>query len=120
MARFLVRRLIISLVTLVGISILVFLLMRLAPGDPVDIMLRGQISRMSSADIPLVRELLTREFGLDQPLVIQYLSCVREVVLHGSLGYSFVNSQPALGLVLWRFGATMELMSVSLVLSLLV
>lgn len=120
MARFLVRRLVISLVTLAGISILLFLLMRLAPGDPVDMQLQGQIPRMSAADIPRVRAELTHEFGLDQPIAIQYVIWVRELVLHGSMGYSFVNSQPALGLILGRFGATLELMSISLVLSLVV
>jgi peptide/nickel transport system permease protein len=75
---------------------------------------------MSPADVVRVRAQLTREFGLDQPIMVQYLAWVREVIFHGSLGYSFVNSQPSLGLILGRFGATMELMSVSLVLSLVV
>ena len=119
MSRFLARRLLVSAVTLLGISVLVFALMRLAPGDPVDIQLFGRIQGLSPTDVVRVRAQLTHDLGLDQPLAVQYIIWLRDA-LQGNLGYSFVNSQSALGIILTHLSATVELMGVALIVSLVI
>ena len=86
MGRWLARRLIITVVTFVGITMLVFVLMRLAPVDPVDMLLltpatagrpaRPPTSRGSRAD-------MRTSLGLDQPIPIQYVFWLREAVTQG-------------------------------------
>src|SRR5690242_18632995 len=98
MGRWLARRLIITLVTFIGITILVFVLMRLAPVSPVDLMLfniRNQ-GGLPPADIQKIHDDLARQLGLDQPIPVQYVVWVKEAITNGNLGFSFVTGRPSL------------------------
>lgn len=86
--RFLLRRLSLLLPTLVGMSIVIFLMVRLIPGDVVDTMLHGE-----SVASPEAREALRKSLGLDDPLPLQYLSWVGSL-LKGDFGVSLVTGRP--------------------------
>src|SRR5262245_6551015 len=103
----------------------VFTLMRLAPVDPVDLLiLKIQTSAsgggLTSGDIDALRERLRQELGLSDPIFVQYLLWLKTVITTGSLGASFANGRPSLQLVLERVPPTFLLMGTALVLELAV
>jgi hypothetical protein len=94
---------------LVALSMLIFLLLRLTPGDPIDAYIDPNLP-MSPTDLADLR----RSLGLDQPLPVQYLGWLHQA-LTGNLGYSIKRlDQPVLGLVLSRIGPTVLLMGTAL------
>jgi len=95
-----------------GVAIVVFLFMRLTPGDPVDIMM-GQGGAVSAGEM----EQLRAEFHLDQPLFIQ-LWLFLEGAVRGDLGYSYVQKLPVTRLLVERLPATIELATAALFVSL--
>ena len=97
---FIIRRSLQSLVVLLAMSVLVFVGVY-AVGNPIDILISPQADQMD-------RERAIVALGLDKPLWAQYWSFLTGV-LHGDLGRSFVHSTSALGLILERMPATMEL-----------
>ncbi len=110
MIRFIVRRLLAMVVVLFGISIVVFLLVHLVPGDVVAVLLGPRASPQASAAL---REI----FGLNDPIHIQYLHWLGDV-LRGDFGTSLRTGQPVLGQVVDRFGVTLELTGLALLLAL--
>jgi peptide/nickel transport system permease protein len=122
MGRWLARRLIITAVTFVGISLLVFTLMRLTPVDPVDLLLFNlrQSGGLTTEDIERIRATYRAALGLDQPIPIQYLLWVKEAITNGSLGFSFVSGRPSLDMVVERVPPTLILMGSALALELII
>ncbi len=114
MKRYLLRRLLLVLPVVWGVSTLVFLFLHLIPGDPAEIML-GETAR--AAD----KAALRRDLGLDRPLPEQYLRFMGDL-LQGDLGESYYFKAPVLDVVFERFPATLELavaaMGIALLLSL--
>ncbi|MBX5173112.1 ABC transporter permease [Rhizobium sp. NZLR1b] len=109
MLRYSLRRLIIGVGMLVALSMLIFLLLRLTPGDPIDAYIDRNLP-MSPSDLADLR----RNLGLDQPLPVQYLGWLQQA-LTGNLGYSIKRlDQPVLSLVLSRIGPTVLLMGTAL------
>ncbi len=111
MFAYIVRRLALMLVTLVGISIVIFFLLRIVPGNIVDILFAaaGYVDPADKAN-------LQRELGIDQPLVVQYLHWISGL-LHGDLGYSYVSEKPALDEILPRIPITARLAALALLFS---
>lgn len=101
MTRFALRRLIAGLLVVVGVTTLVFFLLHLIPGDPVDMML-------GDAAVKGDREELRRALGLDLSLGSQYLHFWKQL-LDGSWGTSFSHRLPVLKLILERFPSTLTL-----------
>ncbi len=99
--------------TLVGVSVVAFALIRLIPGDPVEIMM-GERRLDPAAHAALIRQL-----GLDEPLPLQYLHYVGGL-LHGDLGRSLVTREPVADEFLVLFPATIELAATALLLALVV
>jgi len=97
-----------------GVAIIVFLFMRLMPGDPVDIMM-GQGGSVSLGEIEKLRE----EFNLDKPLYVQ-LGIFLGDLLHGDLGNSYVQKRPVDEIIMGRLPATIELAIGGLIVSLLI
>jgi peptide/nickel transport system permease protein len=95
-----------------GVAIVVFMFMRLTPGDPVDIMM-GQGGAVSAGEM----EQLRAEFHLDQPLHIQLWLFLKDAV-RGDLGYSYVQKLPVTRLLAERLPATIELATAALLVSL--
>jgi len=100
---------------LLGTSMLVFGSTRLAPGDPV-LMMIDPVD-MSSGGTEFV-ERRRAELGLDQPLPVQYMAWAGEVV-RGNLGYSFLSRRPAGDILKERVWPTVELMGLALLLALI-
>ncbi|MBF6990071.1 ABC transporter permease [Cupriavidus sp. IK-TO18] len=105
MSAYLMRRLLALLPTLVFASIIVFAIVRLVPGDVVDLMLS---QNDISADTR-TREDLVNALGLDRPMWEQYLHWVGNIVLHGDLGQSLWQGEPVLRMVMARIPATFSL-----------
>jgi peptide/nickel transport system permease protein len=112
MARFLLSRLASAAFVVFGVSLLVFLLIHLIPGDPVEVML-GEGSQ--AAD----REALRRALGLDQPLFVQMLEYYRGL-LSFDLGQSLYSRRPIADILLERLPATLELAAAGLLVALLI
>ncbi|MEM7534281.1 MAG: ABC transporter permease [Chloroflexota bacterium] len=90
MIRYLFRRIIYSIVLVVGLSFLVYLLIYLAPSDPAQMIAAQRIGGTASAEqIDWVRE----EYGLDQPILVQYAKWLQRTV-RGDLGYSIRTDKP--------------------------
>ena len=100
-AQFLLRRLILVVPTLFGVSVIVFILLRVVPGDPIAMMTPPGATQ---ADIDHLRQL----YGLDKSILEQYLIWFREV-LHGEFGISISLRQDVVDLILSRLPATLEL-----------
>lgn len=110
--RFVLQRLGLVLPTFVGITLLVFSLIRLIPGDPVEA-LSGERGMA-----PERHARLMHEFGFDRPLLTQYLDYVWRA-LHGDLGLSTITHEPVFGEFIARFPATLELSACAMLLALL-
>ena len=113
MIAYLARRLIESLVVLLIMSAVIYLLIGLMPGDPIDLMISGNPD-LTTADAARVRE----SYGLDKPLVERYLIWLGQAV-QGDFGWSRNFGRPALEVLGWAMMNTLWLMLPALALSLL-
>ena len=109
MRSYFARRLLLLVPVLVGVSVVVFLVLHLSPGDPAEIMLGSQATQEDLAR-------LRRELGLTEPLHVQYLRWITHVV-QGDLGRSLWMKRPVLDEVLNRYKATLVLTASGLLLS---
>jgi peptide/nickel transport system permease protein len=109
---YLLRRLIVSVPTLLGVTLLTFLLLHLAPGGP-EYAIAGE--NATPARLLEIRHTL----GLDQPLPVQYLVWLKSL-LHGDLGYSYTRTASVGSLIAERLPQTLLLMGAALLLSLAV
>jgi peptide/nickel transport system permease protein len=107
-AAYLIRRFLLMLLTLFGISVLVFVLLRIVPGNIADILFSaaGMINPEDKLDIE-------RQLGLDQPIYIQYVTWINGLA-HGDLGYSYVSEKPALQEILPRLPISAKLAGMAL------
>ena len=100
MRPYLVRRLMLAIPTVIGVTIMIFLAMRVIPGDPLrSIIGEGQIYVLSDEELAAVKASL----GYDKPLIIQYLVWMRDVV-KGDLGYSFWQKDKSIADMVIRRG----------------
>lgn len=109
MGRYIVRRLLVSVVTLVGISLMIFFLLRVLPGDPAP-MLAGETATLE--EIQQIRERL----NLDKPIYVQYFYFLKDIV-RGDLGTSLRTNEPVIDEIAARFPATLELSIVSIIIA---
>jgi ABC-type dipeptide/oligopeptide/nickel transport system permease component len=100
MGNYLLRRLIIALPSLIGISLILFVLLALAPGDPF-----GELAANPNIP-PEVREALRIKFGIDDPVLIRYLRWL-VAMLHGDWGFSFASRIDVDQLILQRIPTTL-------------
>jgi peptide/nickel transport system permease protein len=111
MTRFITLRLVEIASVLILMSFLIYALIGLMPGDPIDL-LRGSDPHLSSADIARLKEL----YGVGQPLFGRYLAWARQA-LSGNLGYSRLFAEPVLTALLPRLVNSLALMGTSFVLA---
>ena len=109
MFSFIIRRIVQSLFVLFTMSLIVFTLINLV-GDPVDMLVNPE-------SLPEEIERVKKDFGLDQPVYIQYWKFLVGA-LSGDLGNSFIFGRPALTLMIERFPATLELATSALIIAL--
>lgn len=114
MLQYLLRRLLISIPVLLAVTIIIFALTEIAPGDMVDYFISSE-SQMTAEQL----ENLRVRFGLDQPVVTRYVNWLGNV-LQGDLGYSFVETRPVGDLVARRLGASLLLIGAAAAIGILV
>ena len=110
MGKYLIRRVLISIPTLLVISFVIFAIIALAPGDPL-----SQFAA-NPAVPPEVRANIRHSLGLDQPWPVRYVKWLWSL-LHGDLGYSFASRIPVMELIKQRLPNTLSVLGVSYVLS---
>jgi peptide/nickel transport system permease protein len=115
MLRYLRQRAIAFVPTLLGISVLVFVAIRLVPGDAIIAMLGTEAGMLTETQ----RASLEEYFGLDKPAPVQYVTWLVNVV-RGDLGYSVRHSEAVGTIILQRFPVTLQLALMSLIIALLV
>src|SRR3989442_15944859 len=111
MLSYLAQRTLVAIPTLLGVATVVFLLIRLLPGDPA-VVIAGVLA--SPDDVQHIRH----QLELDQPVWLQYLGFLGRL-LHGDLGVSTHTGQPVLNEVATRIPFTAELALVSIVIAIL-
>jgi peptide/nickel transport system permease protein len=99
--RYVIRRVLLTVPVLIGVATLVFSLIHLVPGDPAQAMMGDGASPQDVAE-------LRKNLGLDQPLLTQYVSFLRQAI-RGDLGKSFRTGQPVTTMIVERVPATAEL-----------
>lgn len=109
--QFAITRLLQAIPVVLGIAVMNFLLLQLAPGDAADV-LAGEAGSATPEYMAMLRE----QFGLDKPLWQQLLFYIKNL-LSFDLGYSFRHNMPVLDLILDRLGPTLLLMVTTLILS---
>jgi len=105
---YLIRRLLLMILTLFGISVIIFVLLRVVPGNIADILFdaAGMVN-------PAEKQRLEAELGLDKPIVIQYVNWISGLA-RGDFGYTYVSEQPALEEILPRIPVTAKLAGLAL------
>jgi peptide/nickel transport system permease protein len=108
---YVIRRFFLMLVTLFGISVLIFVMLRLVPGNITDII-------FDSAGFvnPRQKQRIERELGLDQPIVVQYARWIGGLA-RGDLGYAYVSEKPAIQEIAPRIPVSAKLAALALVFS---
>src|SRR5215469_12144698 len=113
MGNYLLRRLIVAVPSLLGISLILFTLLALAPGDPF-----GEPASNPNVP-PEVREALRLKFGIDDPILVRYFHWL-VAMLHGDWGFSFASRINVDTLILQRLPATLLVIGSSQILALLI
>ena len=109
MVRFIIRRIVLLVPLLIGASILVFLTMRLIPGDPARLALGAEATEDQV-------QLMRRQWGLDQPLPVQYVYWIGHA-LQGDWGRSTISRVPASEEITNRLPATLRLAALSIIIA---
>lgn len=113
MLKFIVRRLLQLVPVLLILSVLVFSLVHLVPGDPVDVLMGEGHSD------PVVEAALRAKYGLDQPIVVQYFTWLGNI-LTGDFGSSLYTREPILKMIADRFPATLLLAFASAIVAIVI
>src|SRR5688572_19261932 len=103
MGKYVIRRLALLIPTLIGMSLLIFVMLRLLPGDVVDVMMAGDTPASNDQ-----KRILREELGLDKPLPLQYVDWVGGIV-RGDLGKSLRTREPVTSILVRSLPITMEL-----------
>ena len=113
MTQFILRRLIIAVPTLIGISVVLFILIAFAPGDPfAELALNPNVP-------PELQQQLRKDLGIDDPVFIQYFRWATSLA-RGNWGVSFVNHVPVLDLIWDRLPTTLFVVGSAYIVALLI
>lgn len=113
MGKYLLKRLLIAIPTLIAISMVIYLVLALAPGDPL-----GELANSPSIT-PEIRENIRRALGLDQPVYIRYFKWAI-AFLTGNMGYSFVSPVPVSQLIWQRLPTTLWVVGLAYTISVII
>lgn len=102
MYRYILKRLGMIIPVLLGVSFVIFTLMHYAPGDPVRMLLGNSAT---NEQVEAMRE----SMGLNEPLLVQYFIYMKNLLLHGDLGTSYVHGSPVLEMIVNRLPVTISL-----------
>lgn len=110
---YLIKRILVAIPTLIAISIIIFTILALAPGDPL-----GEFAS-NPAITAEIRENIRKSLGLDQPIYIRYFKWAFAFI-RGDMGYSFTSRSPVLDLLLQRLPVTLWIVGSAYLLSLII
>src|SRR5213592_1250460 len=113
MPQFILRRLLISIPTLIGISLILYMVIWLAPGDPF-----GQIALNPNIP-PSIQATLRKQYGLDDPAIVQYGKWASQLV-RGNWGVSFLNHVKVTTLIGQRLGTTLLVVGLAYLVAVLI
>ena len=113
MTKYIVRRLLLAFPTLIIITIIVFMTVRLIPGDIIDLM----YAELQSTDIS--REDIAAYLGIDDPIYIQYFEWIGGIILRGDLGTALHGFDPVRDRLFHRLPVSLELGAIALVISII-
>jgi peptide/nickel transport system permease protein len=112
MREYLIKRCVLLIPTFIGITLVVYAVLLLLPGDPVDVLLGQEYD-------PVVAQRLRAEWGLDQPIIVQYAKWLGHIV-QGDWGRSMFSRKPVFDEVLAKLPLTLELVVLALFFELLI
>ncbi|HYY16852.1 MAG TPA: ABC transporter permease, partial [Gammaproteobacteria bacterium] len=112
MHRYVLRRVLHAIPALLGVSIIIFIALRVMPGDPVSVMFGTQATKIRPEDRAKIEE----ELGLSYPLIVQYGKWLKDIAT-GKLGRSFWRGDAVVDLILQRGPLTVEIAVLAMVLS---
>ena len=115
MTKYILKRLFISVIVFFGITLLVYVLVNLAPGSPAEMLVGGDLSKITPEKVAAAEKAL----GLDQPVLVQYGKWLGRL-LRGNLGISYKTSKPVIDEIIPRLKPTLILTVTSTVISLLI
>ena len=113
MKRYVLRRVALAIPTLILVSVIVFGLMRMMPGDVVTRMVEGH-------GYAKTLDALRKDLGLDRPIYVQYFEWIGNIVLKGDFGRSYWTRQPILDEFIRRFPVTLELALLTILVSVVI
>jgi peptide/nickel transport system permease protein len=113
MRNYIIRRLLLLILVLWGVTLVTFILMHVVPGDPAKVLL----GKLSGNEVLVTK--LRHQLGLDKPLVVQYFEFVKGI-LRGNLGNSYKFKASVMSLILERMPATIKLTFGALIIGLLI
>jgi len=117
MLTYVFRRLLLVPITLILITMIVFLVERMVPGDVIDI-LESEIAATTGGEID--RAAIEQTLGLDLPIHIQYVKWIGNIIIHGDFGKTLRSQQPVIDDILHRIPITVELSLIALTVSLMI
>jgi peptide/nickel transport system permease protein len=112
--RYLIRRGLISIVTLIAISMIIYSILFLAPGDPL-----GELAANPNVS-PEVRQRIRESYGLDDPLHLQYVKWAKAYFLDFDWGTSFTSRVPVQDYLMDRIGVTLQISGIAFLLGILI
>lgn len=115
MGRYILRRLLIAVPVVIGITVITFSLANLAPGNPVDAM----IDPNQPPPPPMELEKMKQQLGLDKPVPVRYVIWVGQL-LRGNLGYSYITNRSVVEMIAEKLPQTVVLMATAWTLSLVI
>lgn len=113
MLAYIIRRLVLVIPIVLGVTLVVFIILHTMPGDPAQVMAGLDSSKE-------VLERIRNDLGLDQPLPIQYLTFLKNIFIHGDLGYSFRTRRPVSAEIKGRLENTLVLAGAAITLAILI
>lgn len=102
MFKYIIRRLLLSVLVIFGVILIVFTILNMTPGDP-GRMILGQMAKQEAVDQ------LNHELGYDQPFFVRLLDYVKNIVLHFDFGNSYTSGKPVFKEIWTRFPVTLKL-----------
>jgi peptide/nickel transport system permease protein len=107
MKTYIIQRLLQAIIVLIMVTLIVFFVMRLLPGDPliIYVAMTAEVEAMP----PEMLDQLRKEFGLDKPIIVQYFNWIKGIVLHLDFGTSIFYREKVSTLMLERFPVTLHL-----------
>ena len=119
MGTYIVRRLLLVIPTLLIVTALTTISIRLIPGDAVDVLV-GQMALSGKEDRGELRAQLEKQLGLDAPIPVQYVRWWKDVLLHGDLGDSIFMGVSVKSQIIQRLPVTLEIVVLALIIAMLI